>query len=262
MTMYGEENLNTNVEESTDEQQYKKLKKFNFGAFAFGGIWGLLNGVYKPSYFWFLCFALGIFPLKFVIFVIGLFVLSIIFGIKGNEWSYNDKDWKTFEQFEKTQKKWNIAGLCLFVFQVIFITIPFLISLGILGSYVSKAKNSPTTLVSTPLVLTIVNDDSFKNAASSEELTDLFFKEMNNAQQRQGYDGYKYSKYKHKKYTLLGSKDGKQFLLTFKKSKVCSLKAENCSIAVYFYDGRKLLEKGITYYDNAGKTKNVNLMKK
>lgn len=86
-------------------------KRFNWGAFLLTWIWGLGN----RSYITLLIFPvslLGLIP--FVGFFITLGI-CIWFGIKGNTWAWQNKQWKSIEHFHEVQKKWAVGGLITFV---------------------------------------------------------------------------------------------------------------------------------------------------
>ena len=78
--------------------------KFNWGAFLLSWIWGIGNKTW---------ITFVIFPACFIPLVGGLVVLGlqIWFGIKGNEWAWQNKKFESIEQFHSNQKKWAIAGL-------------------------------------------------------------------------------------------------------------------------------------------------------
>lgn len=84
-----------------------ELQRFNWGAFCFSWIWG----IYNNSYLTFLSFASLL--LTFIPFVGGFapLGLSIWFGIKGNEWAWNNKDWKDAEHFNSVQIAWAKAAI-------------------------------------------------------------------------------------------------------------------------------------------------------
>ena len=61
------------------------------------------------------------------------FIMTIILGIKGREWAWQAKHWDSLEHFNKTQKKWAIAGVVLMVVGFIIgllLTIVVISSLG------------------------------------------------------------------------------------------------------------------------------------
>ncbi len=98
-------------------------KKFNWGAFLLNWIWGLGNNTYI-TLFIFLASILAFIPF------IGGFIplgLCIWFGIKGNEWAWQNKQWDSIEHFNSVQKIWAIVGLVLaivgFILGFLFFTV-------------------------------------------------------------------------------------------------------------------------------------------
>ncbi len=91
-------------------------KRFNWGAFTFSWIWGLGN----KTYITLLTLVLVFIP---VVGSIAALVANIIFGIKGNSWAWQNKQWKSVEHFHKVQKKWAAWGIGL---TVTFISISFI----------------------------------------------------------------------------------------------------------------------------------------
>ena len=95
-------------------------KEFNWGAFLLNWIWGLGN----KTYITLLIFAASILSLiPFIGFLIPL-GCSIWFGIKGNEWAWQNKKWDSVEHFTSVQKTWAKIGVILiiagFVIGIIF----------------------------------------------------------------------------------------------------------------------------------------------
>ena len=87
-------------------------KKFNWGAFCLNWIWGLFNKTFLPL------IVLGVIFIPFV----GGFIsigLCIWFGIKGNTWAWQNKRWNSIEHFHSVQKNWAIAGIILFVLNIV-----------------------------------------------------------------------------------------------------------------------------------------------
>lgn len=94
------------------------LTGFNWGAFFLNWIWGLGNKTY---------IALLSLLAGFVPFIGGLIALGLIiwFGIKGNEWAWQNKKWESVDHFHSVQKTWATWGIVLFVLGIV---------LGILGA--------------------------------------------------------------------------------------------------------------------------------
>ena len=89
-------------------------KRFNWGAFLLTWIWGIFNKTYITLIILLIC----ILP-KTALLII-LLVLAIWFGIKGNTWAWQNKQWKSIEHFHSVQKKWAIAGIVPIIIMILF----------------------------------------------------------------------------------------------------------------------------------------------
>lgn len=81
-----------------------EVKRWSWGAFGLSIFWGLYHRV------WFSL--LGLIPL------VGIGVM-IYLGIKGNELAWRRNRWKSVEDFHRSQLKWGIAGVIVFVITTI-----------------------------------------------------------------------------------------------------------------------------------------------
>lgn len=118
--------VNTSGQGSTAEVP-AELKCFNWGAFCLNWIWGVFNKSYLT---------LTIFASIIAAFIpfIGAFVplgLCIWFGLKGNEWAWQNKQWESVEQFNSVQKKWAIAGIILFALSIISTILAMVLIFGV-----------------------------------------------------------------------------------------------------------------------------------
>lgn len=105
-------------------------KNFNWGAAIFNIIWGISNKTYIP--FLPCCIVVFIFNLllhvkympfwvdiilriSFYIFLLCYFIYS---GINGNKWAWQNKKWKSIQDFHKIQKRWAVDALiyCILIF--------------------------------------------------------------------------------------------------------------------------------------------------
>ena len=100
--------------------------KFNWGAFLLSWIWGIGNATYLP---------LIILAVAFIPFVgpLGCLGLAIWFGIKGNEWAWQNKRFEGVEAFHSYQKKWTIAGIIVACIGIVWSIFSILV-LGVLLS--------------------------------------------------------------------------------------------------------------------------------
>ena len=101
----------------------KELKRFNWGAFLMNWIWGIMHNKYVTLWY----FPANIIP------VIGPLLISIWFGIKGNEWAWEYKVWKDREEFNRSQQSWVKLWFILAICGTI-ITVKTWLFLAIIGS--------------------------------------------------------------------------------------------------------------------------------
>jgi serine/threonine protein kinase len=108
-----------------------EIRGWNWGAFLVPSLWCIGNQVWigllcwLPSLFWGTFFALRFFfpDINYLFFSSAYGILSflfsatfaIAFGLKGNQWAWQCRDWRSVRQFRKYQKTWSIAG-CFLVF--------------------------------------------------------------------------------------------------------------------------------------------------
>lgn len=117
----------------------KLKKKFNWGAFLLGWIWGIFN----KSWITLIQLPLGFIP-KYGIFA--SLLCAIWFGIKGNEWSVKNKGFEDADKFNEFQKKFIYAWIILTAIGLfIYLFIPYLDYSGAQyikqGDYKKAAKN-------------------------------------------------------------------------------------------------------------------------
>jgi heme/copper-type cytochrome/quinol oxidase subunit 2 len=83
-----------------DSEVPSEIQTWNWGAFFLNALWGLFNRTYIAL--------LSIIP------VVGI-LMAFVLGFKGNEWAWQNKRWKSIEQFQRVQKLWAIWGIILFL---------------------------------------------------------------------------------------------------------------------------------------------------
>ena len=142
----------------------REVKRFNWGAFFFTWIWGLVNKSYLTL------ISLALWAISFVVpFIFGFgaglsgnetayavgtgfgFIFGIIssliglglriwFGIKGNDWAWQNKHWQSTEHFNDVQKIWATVGTVLFIVYIGLILLGFLgaITALVLPSVIGK----------------------------------------------------------------------------------------------------------------------------
>lgn len=88
-----------------------ELNYWNWGAFLLSWIWSIGNQVW-----------IGLLVLLSFIPVIGVIislVMTILLGIKGNEWAWKAKKWDSIEHFKTVQRKWAKWGVILLIAGVV-----------------------------------------------------------------------------------------------------------------------------------------------
>ncbi|MDR1380860.1 MAG: FHA domain-containing protein [Tannerella sp.] len=86
----------------------RELNAWNWGAFFFGWLWGIFNGVYWPL--------VALIP--YVGWAAAL-IINIVLGIKGNAWAWKGRYWKDFSHFRRVQKSWAMWALYVFIASVV-----------------------------------------------------------------------------------------------------------------------------------------------
>ena len=90
-----------------------EIRGWNWGGFLLTWIWGIGNNVWIS--FIALC---GIVP--YVGWIVSL-TMSIILGVRGNEWAWQNKRWDSIEHFKKTQRTWMWWGVGMLLLQIALI---------------------------------------------------------------------------------------------------------------------------------------------
>lgn len=102
------------------------MNRFNWGAFIFGSLWGLFNGIYWPIIVMVLArIASSFFPAvsMFACGIISL-MISLYLGLNGNRIAWDRVDYYSVEKFYASQRRWTIAGIALIaILLVIFIVL-------------------------------------------------------------------------------------------------------------------------------------------
>jgi hypothetical protein len=117
-----------------DERQQKKpvnqqaindvLRRWNWGAFFFGWIWGIAHRIY-----W---------PLVTLIPFIGWFaalVICFVLGVNGNRWAWESRQWESLEEFRRVQRNWAKWGVGILIGSFSLMILSFLIIAIAAASY-------------------------------------------------------------------------------------------------------------------------------
>ena len=94
---------------TNSEQLPEELRCFNWGAFLLNWIWGIMH----KKYITLLYFAACIVP------IVGPLLISIWFGVKGNEWAWKSQNWESIIAFNESQQKWVRLWFLLFTISII-----------------------------------------------------------------------------------------------------------------------------------------------
>jgi hypothetical protein len=153
----------------------QEVKHFNWGAFlfglsGFGGIWLLFNVNFKklitislisilpflPITVYFLVKGVQGLDPKDTLFLISIacllailpiaFIMTIVFGVKGNEWAWRDKIWDSIEAFNAVQKKWVVGSLIFIVLINATMFILPVVAAGVITANLQKMGLGPATL--------------------------------------------------------------------------------------------------------------------
>ncbi len=94
--LYWETHPNTSGQ-GPSAQLPMELNRWNWGAFFLHWIWAAVHKAWLGVV---LCFLLGI-------------IGSVICGVKGNEWAWQNNRYDSVEQFNEIQRKWALWGLAI-----------------------------------------------------------------------------------------------------------------------------------------------------
>ena len=99
------------------------LSQWCWGAFTLNWIWGLFHGCW-----WMILIWIGTYIIDYLVpfgFIINIGI-SILFGVKGTEWSWENKTWGSVDEFNKSHEAWNEAGLIIFIIGIVLIVASFI----------------------------------------------------------------------------------------------------------------------------------------
>ena len=115
--------LNLNMGHQAAAPAPLDLSKWSWGAFVLSWIWGFFNGCW-----WMFLVRIGFLllnallwwvPFMVIIVLIADLCVSVLFGLKGTEWAWNNRSWNSVESFKHAQDAWNKIGLALFLLSII-----------------------------------------------------------------------------------------------------------------------------------------------
>jgi serine/threonine-protein kinase len=117
----GQGHLFDNSEKVPDE-----IQDWNWGAFFVPGVWCITNHVWIGLVSW------TDLSLVSTVVTFGMTwpIMAIILGVKGNEWAWKSRRWRSVKEFKRHQRFWAIIGFFIFIMLLILIT---LIVVGLLA---------------------------------------------------------------------------------------------------------------------------------
>ena len=234
---------NKEIQESNDEI-VKEMKKFNWGAFGLGWIWGIFNKIYIKRLtfpcmivFFLLFFKIYKYILKIPVAGVPLFIVILLgpliyFGINGNKWASEKREWKNIEEFKKVQKMWAIITL------IIYSVITFFIICYM--AFISSPKTDKYTETTTQLINIIMSDYNYKYSKSGNVVADQLVNYINDS-------SWKYTKaylfnsntVKISHYDKFKNKYLPFALYSIVKEESCNLQDKNCYITTYMVKNKR-----------------------
>ena len=105
-----------------------EIQGWNWGAFFVPGVWCITNHVWIGLASW------ADFSIVTTIFTFGMTwpMMAILLGVKGNEWAWKSRRWKSVKEFKRHQRLWAVVGFFIFVILLILITL-IIVGLLVLG---------------------------------------------------------------------------------------------------------------------------------
>ena len=133
--------------------------EFNWGAFFGTWIWGLFNSSYKTL--WQIILFYTPFSFNYALFC----------GLKGNEWAYKNKNYKSVDEFNKKQQTQTFIFAILAVLSYVLITAFIIVVIFFSLMISSKSSNTQTT----PQNGSQVQQSQYKLSNTLEKMTNLYF---------------------------------------------------------------------------------------
>lgn len=103
----------------------EEIQGWNWGAFCLPGVWCLTNQVWIGLLAWS--------DITLVTFFMAWPTMAVILGVKGNEWAWKSRRWRSVAAFKAHQRAWAIAGFFAVLTAVILVFL-FVALIVILGS--------------------------------------------------------------------------------------------------------------------------------
>lgn len=137
-------------------------KRFNWGAFLLSWIWGLFHKKY---------ITLIIIPIAYIPKIGGLlaFILGIYFGLKGNRWALENKQFTSIEQFNKYQCRFVVAAVIILIIYMVLFFFKYQASMlytpnelnrpaNVSEDYINSARNSYAQMIQKDIYKNLSNE--------------------------------------------------------------------------------------------------------
>ena len=194
---FNENNLGLDETELDEDDIPAEVRKLNWGAFLWPFIWGLFNVKLTKVLAIIIINLIIVAPVFFMAFSgmngdpsntpltmlsVALLILSpiinlvimIVFLVKGNRWSWQDKNWESVEHFVAVQKKWTMG---IFIFSLISMILSAVVPIIIGASVFSFISQNMSSLNQQNSVQTTSGESDFgsfgEDSYSSNNLPDV-----------------------------------------------------------------------------------------
>ena len=194
---FNENNLGLDETELDEDDIPAEVRKLNWGAFLWPFIWGLFNVKLTKVLAIIIINLIIVAPVFFMAFSgmngdpsntpltmlsVALLILSpiinlvimIVFLVKGNRWSWQDKNWESVEHFVAVQKKWTMG---MFIFSLISMILSAVVPIIIGASVFSFISQNMSALSQQNSVQTTSGESDFgsfgEDSYSSNNLPDV-----------------------------------------------------------------------------------------
>lgn len=194
---FNENNLGLDETELDEDDIPAEVRKLNWGAFLWPFIWGLFNVKLTKVLAIIVINLIIVAPVFFMAFSgmngdpsntpltmlsVALLILSpiinlvimIVFLVKGNRWSWQDKNWESVEHFVAVQKKWTMG---MFIFSLISMILSAVVPIIIGASVFSFISQNMSSLNQQNSVQTTSGESDFgsfgEDSYSSNNLPDV-----------------------------------------------------------------------------------------
>ncbi len=246
------------------------VKGFNWGVFWITPIWSIVNKSWIPLIVWLVITAIAQFIPWFKIVAI---IFCIALGFFGNQWAWQNKDWKSIAEFHRVQRLWAIWSTVWGILRLTVLAILLLVTIFGMNKYVS---NSICNIDKISLE-TAFRDKSFDNSEAMAKAAFEYQQELERKSEEYRKNGYRLEPVSNSKPASNSEPLGKT-MITLKGSTVtttlstqkfiskgnCAPNSKKCGVYIYTKElrtGKDTL--ACKYYiENGGKLTEIPLKTK